>query len=85
MQESPGVELKKLLYTYREAAALLSLKIPAIQRLAAAGELEVVYVTAREPRVTAQSMLDYLHRAAKGRRKRRGAQPLITASSWRGK
>lgn len=56
------MELRKLLYRYDEAAELLSLSVQSIRRLVDAGELERVYVAGREPRITQESILDYVKR-----------------------
>jgi len=56
------VELKKLLYTLREAGELLSVSEPTVRRLAETGELELIYVAKREPRITADSIVHYINR-----------------------
>jgi len=67
---SPTLELNKLLYTYGEAAQLLSTSCQSVLRLARSGELESVQVSPNQPRVTASSMLSYVERLARRRRAR---------------
>jgi len=55
-------ELKQLLYTYGQAAQILSISQQSVLRLERAGELERVDVGANQPRVTAASIAAYVER-----------------------
>ena len=56
------MELKKLLFTYRETAQLLSVSPRTVTRLVEEDKLECVYVRPRDPRITSKSILDYVER-----------------------
>ena len=58
------MELKKLLFTYREAAELLSVSVAHIRRLVESGQLTRLYIgsSKRSARVTAESLQGYVAR-----------------------
>jgi hypothetical protein len=67
-----AVELKKLLYRYDETARLVSLSVQSVRRLVEQGDLMRIYVMKREPRITAESIAEYLNR--KNREQTRSAE-----------